>query len=432
MQNTYYHTFPNGVKLIHRTTESEVAYIGVMVGAGTRDEHAEVNGMAHYIEHCVFKGTEHYSSRDLINKIEGVGGEINAYTTKEETTYYAAILSSHFSSTLRMIADMVIRPTFPKDETDKERQVIYDEIETYNDSPSELIYDDFEALVFDGHPLAMPILGTRKTLRYFTKKKADEFMKANYRPERMVVFVQGNLKSEKVVKEVEKLFGGLLSQRLQNEDSSTYDSCPTHVRQESDTTTTGVEPECSLSIAGEKIRIFHRHTHQAHVMLGGKAYPLGHEKQLGMYLLNNILGGGSLSSILNLSLREKHGLVYTVESTYTPLSDTGYWCVYFASEPQHREQCLSLVNEALDRLCKEPLSASALKKAKKQLRGQMAISAENQENNALGMAKQMLYFGVAPTWEETMEKIDRIEAAELQKVANEVFAKENRYLLQYV
>ena len=413
---TFYHILPNGVKIVHRQTPSPVAYIGVMVGAGTRDELPEENGMAHYIEHCVFKGTAHHSARQIIHAIEGIGGEINAYTTKEETTFYAAILCEHVQLTLHLIAEMLHEPAFRKEETDKERMVILDEIESYNDSPSELIYDDFESLVFSGSSLALPILGTKKTLKHISSKPeyAQRWMAEHYRPERMVVFCQGNLKPEKVFKLAEKEFGGTPRR------GNTLDIVSIQSRYSLDT----------VSLATRQAT-YKKHTHQIHAMLGGRAYPLGHENQLAMFLLNNILGGGSLNSRLNLSLREAKGLVYTVESTYTPLSDTGYWCVYWACDPEDYTQSLDIVRHELDKLCATPLSESGLRHAMEQLRGQLAISAQNQENSALAMAKSMLYHGVAPRWEETMQKIEQTTTLQLQKVAKEVFRAENTYILTY-
>ena len=408
---TFYHILPNGIKIVHRRTPSPVAYIGVTVGAGTRDEAPEENGMAHYIEHCVFKGTTHHSARQIIHAIEGIGGEINAYTTKEETTFYAAILAEHVQLTLHLIAEMLLQPTFKKEETDKERMVILDEIESYNDSPSELIYDDFESLVFAGSSLAMPILGTKKTLRHISSKPDYplKWMQTHYRPERRVIFCQGDVKPEKIFRLAEKEFGHLTATRSYSE---------------------AVIQQSSLT-ATERERSFRKHTHQVHSMLGGRAYPLGHENQLAMFLLNNILGGGSLNSRLNLSLRESKGLVYTVESTYTPLSDTGYWCVYWACDPEDYEQSLGLVHKELDLLCERPLSEAALQKALVQLRGQLAISAQNQENSALAMAKSMLYRGSAPEWQETMRKIERTTVQQIQNVAKEIFNPSNFYILTY-
>ena len=412
---TFYHILPNGVKIVHRWTPSPVAYVGVMVGAGTRNELPEENGMAHYIEHCVFKGTEHHSARQIIHAIEGIGGEINAYTTKEETTFYAAILCEHVQLTLHLIAEMILQPAFKKEETDKERMVILDEIESYNDQPSELIYDDFESLVFAGSPLAMPILGTKKTLRHISSKPeyARNWMQTHYRPERMVVFCQGNIKPERLFKLAEKEFGTLDSGLSLVMGPMLDRSC------------SEITPLTSRKMSYKK------HTHQVHAMLGGRAYPIGHENQLAMFLLNNILGGGSLNSRLNLSLREARGLVYTVESTYTPLSDTGYWCVYWACDPEDYEHSADLVRKELDKLCSTPLSESALRHAMVQLRGQLAISAQNQENSALAMAKSVLYRGEAPSWEETMRKIEHTSSTQLQQVAQEMFAAKNTYILTY-
>lgn len=408
----FYHILPNDIKLVHRWTTSPVAYMGVMVGVGTRDEAPEENGMAHYIEHCVFKGTQHHSARQIIHSIEGIGGEINAYTTKEETTFYAATLTEHAQSTLHLIAEMILEPAFRKEETDKERTVIFEEIESYNDSPSELIYDDFESLVFNGHPLAMPILGTRKTLRHISSKPdyALNWMRKHYRPERMVVFCQGNIRPERFFRLAEKEFGKL--------EVAAQDS----VEKQGLVITEAVS---------ERVRSFHKRTQLVHAMIGGRAYPLGHEKQLTLFLLNNILGGGSLNSRLNLSLREKRGLVYTVESTYTPLSDSGYWCAYWACDPEQYDYCLGLVRDELHKLCSTPLSKSGLQKAIQQLRGQMAISAQNQENSALSMAKSMLHYGHVPHWTDTFKKIESISTSQLQNVANETYSPEKLYTLTY-
>ena len=382
-----------------------------MIGAGTRDERAEENGMAHYIEHCVFKGTVFHSARQIISQIEGVGGEINAYTTKEETTFYAATLNEHVPQTLKLISEMVLCPTFPKAETDKERMVIYDEIESYNDSPSELIYDDFENMLFAGHSLAQPILGTKKTLRHISSSPDNPraWMALHYRPERMVVFCQGNIPASRFVKMVEKLFG----------DYSVT-----------------LPPDRQLSFAQEEDRqpqsvSFAKHTHQTHVMLGARAYPLAHPNQLALYLLNNILGGGSLNSRLNIALREARGLVYTIESTYTPLSDTGYWSTYFACEPEHTEQCMQVINKELHRLMDTPLTPRELRAALKQLRGQMAISAQNAENNALSMAKSVLYRGFAPTWQQTYNEIATVTSEQLLCVAREIFNPDKLVVLKY-
>ena len=418
MYETFYHNLPNGLQIVHRKTTSPVVYVGIMVGAGTRHELPNENGMAHYIEHCVFKGTQHYTARQIINHIEGIGGEINAYTTKEETTFYAATLRQHFRTTLHLLADLVLRPTFHKKETDKELTVILDEIESYNDSPSELIYDDFENMIFEGSSLAMPILGTKRTLHRISKSPdiALNWMQQHYRPERIVLFVLGNVTTQQVISAAEREFiSSPSSQTDTPSESSTTNNSKFKIQNSKFPTT----------------RTYRRHTHQTHIMLGSHAYPIGHPKQLTMYLLNNILGGGSMSSRLYLSLREKHGLVYNIDSQSVPLSDTGYWNIYLACEPQHKDHCLELCHKELQLLRDTALTASQLQRALRQLEGQMAISAENQENNALAMAKQMLYHHHAPAWQDTFARIKEITSAQLQEVANEVFAPEKIYTLLY-
>ena len=412
MYETFYHNLPNGLQIIHRKTNSPVVYVGIMVGAGTRHELPSENGMAHYIEHCVFKGTEHYTARQIINHIEGIGGEINAYTTKEETTFYAATLRNHFRTTLHLLAEMVLRPTFNKKETDKEVTVILDEIESYNDSPSELIYDDFENMIFEGSSLAMPILGSKKTLKHISKSPEYplKWMAQHYRPEHMVLFVLGNVSTKQVIASAERELGVISS---------------------TDSTTTATSTSNRTSASTATTRTYRRHTHQTHIMLGSHTYPIGHPNQLTMYLLNNILGGGSMSSRLYLSLREKYGLVYNIDSQAVPLSDTGYWNIYLACEPQHKDQCLELCHKELRNLRETTLTSAQLQRALRQLEGQMAISAENQENNALAMAKQMLYHHHAPAWQETFAKVQQITPIQLQDVANEVFAPEKIYTLLY-
>lgn len=430
MYETFYHNLPNGVQIVHRKTLSPVVYVGIMIGAGTRHEQPEENGMAHYIEHCVFKGTEHYTARQIINHIEGIGGEINAYTTKEETTFYAATLSNHFRTTLHLLADMVLRPTFNKKETDKEVTVILDEIESYNDSPSELIYDDFENMIFEGSSLAMPILGTKKTLRRISKSPdiALNWMTTHYRPERMVLFVQGNVSTQQVISAATRELLSNSQYPIANSEASHSQSPIAH--SEASHSPQGVQYPIAAP-AASNTRLYKRHTHQTHVMLGSHTYPIGHPKQLTMFLLNNILGGGSMSSRLYLSLREKYGLVYNIDSQAVPLSDTGYWNIYLACEPQHKDQCIELCHKELKQLRDTRLTATQLQRALRQLEGQLAISAENQENNALAMAKQMLYHHRAPQWQETFAKVQKITSEQLQEVANEVFAPEKIYTLLY-
>lgn len=413
MNETFYNILPSGMKIVHRKTPSEVVYVGIMVGAGTRHEDKKYNGLAHYIEHCVFKGTEKRTAREIINCVEDVGGEINAYTTKEETTFYVAVPRAHWKKAASLLADMILHPTFPKDETDKETQVILDEIESYEDSPSELIYDDFEALLYSGESLALPILGSRKSLNAISKtngRAPREWMQRHYTPDRMVFFTEGNIEMASVIHCAERLFS---NPKTENREPGTENREPRTENREPRTET------------------YRKHTHQTHVMIGGPAYTMYDERQPGLYLLNNILGGGSLNSRLNLSLREEAGLVYTIESQYNPLSDTGYWNVYFASDDCDRERCLELVWQEIRRLKEKPLSRYQLDKALRQLYGQMAISAENRENRFLAMAKQMLYFGESPTWQESFEKVARFTPAQLCDIANEVYDEDHFVTLIY-
>ena len=405
--NTTYLTLPSGIRMVHRTVASPVSYIGIMVGTGTRDEQVRCNGIAHYIEHCVFKGTKTRNAKQIIDRIEGVGGEINAYTTKEETTFYIAIENRYIKRAIELLTDMLFNPAFPKEETDKELQVIFDEIDSYEDSPSELIYDDFEALLFANHPLQNPILGTRKSLRNISLRNVREFMQLHYTADRIVFFAQSAVSATRIF----NLATPYLSSIPYNSNAPLHEQ-PREVT--------------------SQIVSFHKHTHQTHIMLGARAYPIGHDKQICFYLLNNILGGGSLNSRLNLCLREQHGLVYTIESTYTPLSDTGYFSVYLASEPQHTDQCIDLVMKELQALKKQALSSAELHRSIRQLHGQMAISAENRENEALAMAKLMLYHNEAPLWQHTFKQIEQLTAAQLQDVANEIFNFDKICMLQYI
>jgi len=423
MSNTFYKILPSGIKIVHRISSSPVVYTGIMVGTGTRDEIEEENGMAHYIEHCVFKGCSELSplssvrscSRDLsakqiIDRIEGIGGDINAYTTKEETVFYAATPEAYFSRTLALIASMVFCPTFPKSETDKEVGVILEEIESCNDCPSELIYDDFESLIFDGNALARPILGTKKTLRHISKDAhlALEWMHSHYTPERIVIFSQGNIPFSKILNTIEHI---LSHTDLSSRTTSISRVFPTE--------------------KSTKTHIYKKHTHQVHAMLGGRAYSLGHKKHLGLYLLNNILGGGSMSSRLNMNLREKKGWVYSIESIYAHLSDCGYWSIYFASDSKNKDACLEQCRKELKKLREQTMSTAQWTRSLKQLHGQMAIMAENQENSVLAMAKQMLYHSHTQDWETAFQKISQFTPTDLQDIANEVYTDDNQWLLTY-
>ena len=423
-----YHTFPSGLRLVYRHLTSPVTYFGVMIGAGTRHEQPDESGLAHYIEHGVFKGTQNRTATQIINRIEDVGGELNAYTTKEETTFYSAVPTQYTNRAAELIADMVLHPIFPDEEMQREKQVIYDEIESYNDSPSELIYDDFESLLFSGNSLASPILGTKKTIRRFTAHTAIHFIEHHYLPARIVVFAETSKPFADIVRLTETYFPtSTTSSSFTTGTPASLPAADSAERSEAlATNTTLVLPANRPHSAS-----FRRHTHQTHVMLGGEACHIGHPDRLTIALLNNILGGGSMNSRLNMELREKRGLVYTVESVFQPLSDTGYWAVYFASEPENAEQCIKLVSEQLRRITDEKLSAAVLRKAVAQIKGQLAIADENRENRVLAMAKSVLYTNSVTTYKETIAQLKQITSDHLQSTARTIFSPDNIFTLKY-
>lgn len=399
-------TLPNGIRIIHELTSSDVAYCGLMMNTGSRDETEAEQGMAHFIEHTVFKGTEHRSSNQIINRLENIGGELNAYTTKEETVVYAAFLSKYFSRAMELISDMVFHSTFPQAEIDKELVVILDEIESYNDSPSELIYDDFESVLYGSHSFGHAILGEAKTIKKIKTANALKFIRQKYNTDEMVFFSQGNISFKQIMRWAEKYLGNIPCN-----ERNFLRTAPTEYT--------------------AKRAQYKKETHQTHYMCGNIAYDLHHNKRLGLYLLNNILGGSGMNSLLNLSLRERNGLVYNVESSYTPFSDTGYWSVYFGCDTENRHKCENLVYKELRKLREQKIADATLHKYKLQLCGQMAISAENQENNVLSMAKSYLHFNKATPWQTTFAKIEKITATELQDIANEIFDDKNISVLTY-
>ncbi len=400
-----YYTYPSGLRLVYRYVSSPVTYVGVSVGAGTRDEGKGEEGLAHYIEHGVFKGTVRFSARRLVDGIENVGGEMNAYTTKEDTTYYAAVPTAYTRRVLDILSDMLTAPLFPDDEMQKEKQVIYDEIESYNDSPSELIYDDYESLLFAGHPLSNRVLGTRRTVSRFSRDIALSFIRKHYTADNMVVFAETSKRFDDMC----GLVGDILEPRVHRGVSEVVRQVP--------------------ATATEHEAVWRKHTHQAHVMMGGRACYAGHPDRLTTALLMNILGGGAMSSRLNNELRERHGLVYTVDAAFQPMTDCGYWSVYFATEPDSVERCIELTMHELQRLMEEPMSVAALRKAIRQCSGQLLIADGNRENRALAMAKAVLTLGEATTSRQTVAKLKTITSADIQRVAREIFV--DMYVLKY-
>lgn len=400
------HTLSNGLRIIHAPNQSAVAYCGFAIDAGTRDEAENEQGMAHFVEHLLFKGTQKRHAWHILNRMEHVGGDLNAYTNKEETVVYSAFLVEHFPRAVELLADIVFQSTFPQAEIDKEVEVIIDEIQSYEDSPSELIFDDFEELLFPNHPLGRNILGKPELLHGFKSEDALQFTARHYRPDNMIFFVQGNVDFKRVVRLVEKT-----SSRFASNAKANHRKRP--------------------DVYVPQTLTLHRDTHQAHVMIGSRGYDAHNEKRTALYLLNNILGGPGMNSRLNVSLRERSGLVYNVEANLTSYTDTGVFCIYFGTEHNHVDRCIRLVKKELKRLCDKPLSAAQLAAAKKQIIGQIGVARDNAESTALGMAKTFLHYGKMDDPQELFRRIEDLTAKELWEVSNEMFAEEYLSTLIY-
>jgi predicted Zn-dependent peptidase len=404
------HICRNGLRIIHLPSQSSVIYCGFAVKAGTRHEKTGEEGLAHFCEHLAFKGTRRRSAVQIINALEGVGGELNAFTNKEETVYYAATTRQHFLRAVDVLSDIVFCSQYPEHEVEKEREVVCDEIESYEDSPSELIFDEFENLLFEGHPLGHNILGTSERVRQYTSADARRFTNHYYRFDNSIFFVSGDIDFRMLVKTLEGM-------------EPVYDVMDV-------TSSSATKGLLKPFVASEPV-IRHRDTHQAHVMIGTRAFSFTDERRWPLYLLNNIMGGPAMNSRLNLSLRERNGLVYTVESTMASYSDTGAWSVYFGCDQHDVKRCCRMVGRELDRLCQHPLSDTQLRKAKQQMRGQLAIASDNREQFALDFAKNYLHHGTERNLDEIIAHLETVTASQLQQVACEVFAPEKLLTLIY-
>ena len=400
------HTLSNGLRIIHEPSSSKVAYCGFAVDAGTRDEAENEQGMAHFVEHLIFKGTRKRKALHILNRMENVGGDLNAYTNKEETVIYSAFLTEHFGRALELLADIVFHSTFPQNEIEKETEVIIDEIQSYEDTPSELIFDDFEDMIFRNHPLGRNILGRPDLLKKFRSEDAMAFTSRFYQPSNMVFFVLGDFNFQKIVRQVEKLLVDLPLVTVENQRTIP----PLYVPEQ---------------------LVVHKETHQAHVMIGSRGYNAYDDKRTALYLLNNILGGPGMNSRLNVSLRERRGLVYTVESNLTSYTDTGAFCIYFGTDPEDVDTCLKLTYKELKRMRDVKMTSSQLMAAKKQLIGQIGVASDNNENNALGMAKTFLHYNKYESSESVFRRIEALTAEGLLEVANEMFAEEYLSTLIY-
>ncbi|MBK7174380.1 MAG: insulinase family protein [Bacteroidales bacterium] len=400
------HRFGNGIRLVHRQINGPVAHFGVIVNAGSRDETPDEQGLAHFIEHMIFKGTLKRNSFQVINSLENVGADMNAFTTKEETCVYASFLSQHTSRTVEVLSDILFNSTFPDEEMKKERSVIIDEINSYKDNPSEWIHDEFDEILFPGHPLGMNILGTPAKLKKYTRTDLVSFIGRTYATDRMVLSFVGNVPFSKILKLTEKYFGSMAERSF----SSSRQSPGQYLR--SHTT-----------------RKFGRH--QAHLILGNRAYDYLHPHRIQMALLNNMLGGPSMNSILNLALREKHGIAYNLESNYQPLSDTGLFSIYLGTDEKMIEKAIELVEKELKLLRTKQLGTNRMKIAREQLKGQLAISMESMQNEMITAGKSLLVYNKIDTLEEIIRKLDAVQPVQLMEVANKVFDPDSMSLLVF-
>ena len=398
MNNYNTETLSNGLRIIHLPSSSPVAFCGIAIAVGSRHEMAGEEGVAHFCEHMSFKGTRRRSAIQILNCLESVGGDLNAFTNKEDTTFYAAIQKERFSRAVDLLTDIVFCSQYPQHEVEHEVDVICDEIESYNDTPAELIYDVFENQLFKGHPLGHNILGTREQVQQFTSQHACHFTNRYYRPDNAIFFVYGDINFSRLVKSLEA--------REYHQPQNT-------------------QLDTSLTLSPSHPLTSNTSHHQAHVMLGCQSFSYDDPRRMPLFLLNNILGGPSMNARLNLKLREQHGLVYTVESSMASYSDTGVWSVYFGCDHHDVKRCLRLVHRELDRMMQTPLSDRQLSSAKRQLKGQLTIAADNREQFALDMAKHFLHYGKERSLEELIAQIEAITAAQLQDVAQQLFAPEH-------
>jgi predicted Zn-dependent peptidase len=392
------HKLDNGIQLIHKQVDSPVAHCGLIMNTGSRDEEESEHGLTHLIEHLIFKGTQKRKAFHILSRMDDVGGELNAYTTKEETCIHASFFHNYYERAFEIIRDISFNSVFPQKEIAKEKEVIIDEINSYKDSPFELIFDDFEELIFDGNPVARNILGTESSLNKIDEKDIRAFYKKNYPTTQMIVSSIGRNNFEKVKRYFEKYFNDIPLRNSIKErelfDTSKYKTV---------------------------YREIVKDTHQAHCIIGMPAYSYNDPRRLTLHLLNNYIGGPGLNSTLNMVLREKRGYAYNVESGYNAFFDTGAFSIYFGTDKKDLKKCLSLTRKELQKLSEKKLGTTQLSKAKKQLSGQIAISAENNESQMLSIGKSQLVYNKVDDLETICKKIDEITSTQIMEVAADLF-----------
>ncbi|MEX1189378.1 MAG: pitrilysin family protein [Bacteroidia bacterium] len=398
--------FPNGIRLIHLEVSNEVAHLGVYINAGSRDELNHEFGLAHFIEHAIFKGTQKRKAYHILSRMEDVGGELNAYTSKEETCIYSSFLHSHYKRAAELLADITFHSVFPEKELAKEKTVIIDEINSYKDSPSEEIFDRFEDQIFKDHSLGHDILGTPKHLKSFDQKKVADFIKRTWNTDQMVISSVGKISLKKLIQILQATFGDIPPNLRQFRRPEPADRPASHFEHK-------------------------KKVHQSHLIIGSKAYSMHNKKRTPLILLNNLLGGPGMSSRLNLNIRERYGWTYHIESSFSMFSDSGIWNVYLGTETSYIEKCNDLVHKELKKLRESSLGILQLQRAKNQLIGQLAISQENNISLMLGYAKTFAIFNKIDSFKDICKKIENVKPASLQDVANELFNSENLSSLLY-
>jgi predicted Zn-dependent peptidase len=400
------HTLPNGIRLLHVPSASAISHACIIVNSGSRDETETQSGLAHFIEHLVFKRTEKRNTNQILNRLESVGADLNAYTTKEYTCIHASFLNPYLDRTLELFNDIVFHSTFPEDEMEKEKGVILDEIASYLDQPEEAIYDDFEDLVFADHPLGRNILGTTESVNQLNRQDITDFMLANYHTDKIIVAVLGNYTLAKAVKIAEKY----------------YSDIPETLHH-STRKAPGIAPV--ITYAEQKP------ISQAHTMIGSQAYSLHHPYKAGLLLLNNLLCGTGMSSILNLQIREKHGIAYSIESGYSPLSDTGIFTLYFGTDKEKTNKALSLIYKEFHKLREKPLTEVQLQKAKNKFIGQIALGEENRIGLIISMAKSLIDYDKIDSLDTVFKKIEAVTTTDMAQIANEMLDEKNLSVLSF-
>jgi predicted Zn-dependent peptidase len=397
---------PNGIRLLHVPSASAISHACIIINSGSRDEREEKAGLAHFIEHLIFKRTKKRNTSQILNRLESVGADLNAYTTKEYTCIHASFLNPYLDRTLELFNDIVFHSTFPEDEMEKEKSVILDEIASYLDQPEEAIYDDFEDLVFAGHSLGRNILGSIESVSKITQKDIHQFIKNNYHTDRIVIAVLGNYSLNKVIKTGSKYYSEI--------QSNLYAA-------------TRTAPE-KAAVVNE---VVNKPIQQAHAVLGTQAYSLHHPYKTGLLLLNNLLGGTGMSSILNLQIREKYGIAYTIETGYSPLSDTGIFTLYFGTDKEKLDKAWALVFKEFKKIKDKPLSEIQLQKAKNKFIGQIALGEENRIGLIISMAKSLIDYDKIDDLEMVFSKIQAVSTGDMANIANEILDPGNLTALTF-